>query len=175
MDNYNENNNHYNEDDNLENYNSRQTEYPNLNPVKINIAFFCVLTMIGIFIIAFSTYLLISNNKKIANFKETQAEIVNITLISNNKSSIHNVYVNYVVDEISYSNIQLDDYSPNMNIGDTIKIYYNINDPLEIASTKPSSLIYYVFIGIGFVMIILGFYIRKNKNTINLIPRRHSL
>lgn len=85
----------------------------------------------------------------------TKAEIIDIQK-SNHYGSEHHymVLVQFLVKEKVYET-NLPEYNSSMKIGDTVSIYYNPNNPLEIIGN--SFLGYLIFICMGIVFAVIGF------------------
>lgn len=94
-----------------------------------------------------------TSNNKAKTFKEVEAAI---TSIVENSSDSYTTYVDYEVDGVQYSHVALDTYSSNYFVGKKITIYYNPSNPNEITDLNTTSVVAYIFIGIGSVVAIVG-------------------
>lgn len=76
------------------------------------------------------------------------------------------VYVTYVVDDVEYKDIRLNEYNSTMHVGDIVKIYCDPEDPSKIISTTNMGLIFIVVIAIGTCLYLIIFpttIIKENK------------
>lgn len=125
--------------------------------------FICIL--IGIFFVCFAFYNLHIENKFFKTAKSTVGTIVDINEIksSKNKSKIeYSFIVKYSVNDIEYlenSNY----YNKYKNIGDSITIYYEPNNPKSIKCEKKLLLHFFKSFGIGTFLIVITILVNKKR------------
>jgi len=130
---------------------------------KIEKVIMTVFILIGlIFIISGVLIFKASENFK-KNGIETTAVITDIVRYNDESS----VYIKYIVNDKEY-NQKLNYYTSNMHIGQTLKIYYDSDNPNRIQSTGGTVVLVAVFGGIGGVffligIIVLGVNVRRKK------------
>ena len=104
----------------------------------------------------------------------TKATISDIKIVDNIDSPIYSSFVNFTADNGEYIiQANLHFYHSGMHVGDTIDIYYNPDNPLDImAEREPLWLLPLVFVILGLIPLSFGVrfipnIIRVNKNIQN--------
>ncbi len=96
---------------------------------------------------------------------EVDATITDIEIIKTRNSDKHNVYVTFELENGELHSSLLDTYAEGMQVGDTIRIIYDKDNPEEIILWWSSPLLVMVFGGIGLLLIVVALIVRrKNRN-----------
>ena len=140
----------------------------NVINISLNTVFKIVATIIGVLVILFGILSLNMDASFSKNYKETTAVVVKINQIEerdgNNKRYMKtHVYVNYTIDNKVY-NGELDKNS-GYKMNDIVTIYYNLDNPTEIRTSKEMHYRGVVIIIVGFLIIIVG-VTKKQKGII---------
>lgn len=116
---------------------------------------FCfILVLIGIGLLT-GAYFVNKDSKEFKkNSKTTVATISKIDRLSSTKK----VYVNYTVDGQEYKDIKFNYYSKSMDVGETLNIAYNINNPTEIEGEGSSGMAAYIMMLLGIAFSFFGIF-----------------
>lgn len=92
-------------------------------------------------------------------YKNTEATIVRIeeeydTL---NEQYEHTVYVDYEVDGVEFKGVEYGAYDSSMEIGDTVKVKYDMKDPAFIQA-EGSEKVPYIVGGVGLAVFVVGVF-----------------
>ena len=129
---------------------------------------FLFMIIFGLVFFGLGFGMLISNSTKASTYKQTEAVIVDIFASTDRDGdTTHTVYVDYEIDGVNYSNVQLDVYSSSFYEGKTITIDYNPKNPREITVLGVSNIIFAIPLGIGVIITILGIVLMIKLNKRN--------
>lgn len=70
----------------------------------------------------------------------------------------YDVYVSYSIAGVAYENVKYGAYTSSWHVGDSVKIWYNVDNPGEITSPN-SGMLPLIFIGMGILVIVVGVFI----------------
>ena len=79
---------------------------------------------------------------------------------------MHDVYIDYTVDGVTYEHAEYFEYNSKMKVGDTVELYYMSQDPTQIAGSDKNMAPYF---GLGIALIGLIMLI---VNIIKIIRRK---
>lgn len=124
------------------------------NNTRNNMIFMNLIIIFFIFIVSF---IFISNFKAQFYSDKITATITNI--LSDGDDS-YNVYVDYTYEGLEYNDILLNSYNSEMHVGNSIELYVNRDNPLDIKVVS-NTLIYGIILAIllvVFALFNLGFF-----------------
>ena len=99
----------------------------------------------------------------IKNSVEAEAVITKIDTIEKRRADAHNVYVSFELSEGVLHTSLLDTYAEGMEIGDSVKIVYNMDNPDEVILWWSSPLLAVVLGGVGILLLAAAIIIRKKE------------
>ncbi len=142
------------------------------NSISTNVAGYIAIGIIGIVGLVFFCVGLfgkINADNFMATAEKTEAYISDIqTYTTRGKkgklTKHYKVYVDYVVDDIEYSRVQLGSYNSSMRIGKTIEIYYDPTNPKEIMADDSAVFIVPLCVGSGLLVLMLVIIVVAVKN-----------
>ncbi len=118
-----------------------------------------IIILFGSIFVGIGLLIKINNDKFIENSVPIKAQITNIEhIILDDGESQYITYVTFEYEGITYSHVKLGYYSNNLLVGQDIDIYFNTNTK-TIRSKDGFNLILGILIGIGAVIISIGFFI----------------
>lgn len=137
----------------------------NTGPARFFFPLGIILIVFGIILAGFHT----------GNYMETTGTIASVTEVPKaaDESQTYDLEINYTVDGIAYTTI-FSGFSGNYKTGDTIKLFYNPDDPEMTTNTK-SNVIAPIMIGAGALVLAFGVYktvaaFKKSKELDSGIP-----
>lgn len=107
--------------------------------------------------VAFSVFAITHNDDTV--YKTTEATIVRIEENYNYIDEMyeHTVFVDYEVDGVKWKGIEYGAYDSSMEIGDTVKVKYDMKDPTSIQA-EGSEKVPYIVGGAGLAVLAFGIF-----------------
>lgn len=124
------------------------------NFLKANI-FFLILLLIGIGLLA-GAYFTNKSNKEFEKHSDTTVAV--ITKIDRSGGS-KKAFVDYVIDGKEYKDIRLNYYSQSMDIGDTLTVTYDIDNPSYIEGEGSFQMAAYIMMILGIAFCFFGIFL----------------
>ena len=130
----------------------------------------CVMFVIFLFMFVYTLYFVVDYNKEYGFFKKTTAEVVEHKKIENYTYDV----INYSVDGNEY--VITTEYFSKNEIGDKIKIYYDVNNPIGIIYSLDSrrivlpiiaSLFFCVYVALLVVYILMRKSLTRQIKTVS--------
>ena len=112
---------------------------------------------IGLIFVVAGFFVWRADKKFFKTAQPTSAEIVDIVSYRDSDGDVrHEVYVSYVVDDRVYEYVRLNTYTSSMYIGKEVEIFYSPADPGIAKMKSGSTVLIFVFIGMGGVFAVIG-------------------
>ena len=122
--------------------------------------FLILVLVIGLIFIGVGTFFLIKDNKNKQYYAKTSATVVDVdkdTTVVYEEDGVTSetkvdIYVDYEVDGVKYSNVRYQSFNIGVKKGDTITITYDVRNPGEPFSEGTNLFAYITFIVLGSIV-----------------------